>query len=156
MKSFHLAMRKPGRPAVAGFTLAELMIVVVIVSLLLAIAVPSYQTQVRKSRRTEARSALLDLATREERWFSTNNAYTNVPANLGYSTFTPVGSGYYNVTIPPPTAANPAAVPPTQAGFQITATPIGIQTGDADCQTFTVDQTGAQTSAPKPPSTCWQ
>jgi len=156
MKSLHLAMRKPGRPAAAGFTLAELMIVVVIVSLLLAIAVPSYQSQVRKSRRTEARSALLDLATREERWFSTNNAYTNVPANLGYSTFTPVGSGYYNVTIPAPTAANPAAVPPTQAGFVITATAIGIQAADADCQTFTVDQTGTQTSTAKPAATCWQ
>jgi len=59
------------------------------------------QSQVRKSRRTEARTALLDLAAREERFFSTNSAYTNVPANLGYAgTFpAPVGSSYYQVNV---------------------------------------------------------
>jgi type IV pilus assembly protein PilE len=151
---------KAGRRAAAGFTLIELMVVVVIAALLLAIAVPSYQAQVQKSHRTEARSALLDLAAREERFFSTNNAYTNVAANLNYSTFTPVGSGYYNVTIPPPTAANPATVPPTQAGYAITATAIGNQASDTTCATFTVDQTGTQSSkntgGVDTTATCWK
>jgi type IV pilus assembly protein PilE len=157
MKRIHPVTLMGGRRTAAGFSLIELMVVVAIAAILVSIAAAGYQSQVQKSRRTEARSALLDLAAREERWFSTNNAYTDVPANLNYGTFTPVGSGYYNVTIPPPTAANPAAVPPTQAGYTITATAIGIQASDASCQTFTVDQTGTQTSTGTAPvATCWQ
>ena len=48
----------------AGFTLVELMITVVILAIVVSIAMPSYSVQVRKSRRTEARTALLDLAGR--------------------------------------------------------------------------------------------
>ncbi len=59
-----------------GFTLIELMVTLVVASILLAIAVPSYQAQVRKSRRTEARNAVMDLAAREERYFSVNNDYS--------------------------------------------------------------------------------
>ena len=46
---------------VAGFTLVELMVTILIGAILLAIAVPTYQAQIRKSRRTEARNAVLDL-----------------------------------------------------------------------------------------------
>jgi type IV pilus assembly protein PilE len=155
MNCKQLMTAQAGRQRAAGFTLAELMITVAIAALLLVVAVPSYQAQVQKSRRTEARTALLDLAGREERWFSSNNAYTNVPANLGYLSFTPVGSGYYNVAIVV-VAANPANVPPTQAGYTITATPIGIQAQDTICATFTVDQTGTQTSTGTGSlKTCW-
>ena len=144
------------RRSAAGFTLNELLITVAIAALLLAVAVPSYQGQVQKSRRTEARSALMDLAGREERWFTSNNAYTNQPADLAYATFTPVGSGYYNVTINV-VAANPANVPPTQAGYTITATATGIQANDTICQSFSVDQTGTQTSTGTGTvATCWQ
>jgi type IV pilus assembly protein PilE len=156
MNCKYLVTGNAGRSAAAGFTLAELMITVAIAALLLVVAVPSYQAQVQKSRRTEARTALLDLAGREERWFSSNNAYTNVPANLGYLSFTPVGSGYYNVAIVV-VAANPANVPPTQAGYTITATPIGIQAKDTICSSFTVDQTGTQTfTGTGNLKTCWQ
>ena len=154
-----MARRSPRRPAPRGFTLIELMVVVAVFALLLAIAVPSYQTQVRKSRRTEARTAVLDLAAREERWFSTNNAYANLPASLGYSSFTPIGSGYYNVAIAV-TAADPTTLPPTPAGYVITARAIATQVGDTGCETFTVDQTGAQRSTDSggadSTATCWQ
>jgi type IV pilus assembly protein PilE len=139
-----------------GFSLIELMVVVAIAAILVSVAVASYQSQVQKSRRTEARSALLDLATREERFFSTNNLYSTLPADMGYASFTPVGSGYYNVTVAI-TAANPATVPPTQAGYTITATSTGIQVADTSCVSFTVDQTGTQTSTGSAPAaTCWQ
>ena len=46
----------------AGFTLIELMVVVIIATILLSIAIPAYTSQIRKSRRTEARTAVLDLA----------------------------------------------------------------------------------------------
>ena len=55
-----------------GMTLIELMMVVVIATILMSIAVPSYMSQVRQSRRIEAKTALLDLAGREERFFSTS------------------------------------------------------------------------------------
>jgi type IV pilus assembly protein PilE len=71
-----------------GFTLIELMIVVVIATILISIAVPSYMQQIRQSRRTEAKTALLDAAGREERYFSTNgSSYTNVATQLGYNAF---------------------------------------------------------------------
>ncbi len=142
-----------------GFSLIELMVAVAITAILVSVAVATYQTQVQKSRRTEARSALLDLATREERYFSTNNLYSTLPADMGYASFVPVGSGYYNVTVAI-TAANPATVPPTQAGYLITATSTGIQVADTSCQTFTVDQTGTQvaknTGGVVTTATCWQ
>jgi type IV pilus assembly protein PilE len=147
-----------------GFTLVELVVTMVVAAILTAIAVPSYLTYVRQSRRTEAKSAILDLASLEERYFSTANAYTNVPANLGYPTPTSgpntvtnqsVGSGYYTVTIPTPTAASATAA----AGYTITATAIGDQLKDTDCYQFTVTQTGTHTSVNSAnadsTATCW-
>jgi type IV pilus assembly protein PilE len=72
--------------ASSGFTLIELMVTVGIVTILATIAVTSYTSQVQKSRRTEAKSALLDLAGREERLFSTTNVYSSDEAYLGYAT----------------------------------------------------------------------
>ncbi|MFL6603320.1 MAG: type IV pilin protein [Steroidobacteraceae bacterium] len=138
----------------AGFTLVELMVTIVVASILASIAVPSYMSQIRKSRRTEARTAVLDLATREERYFSVNNGYTANDVNLGYGatnkaiTNLKVASGYYTVTVTTPASAT------GQPGFLIKATAAGTQAKDTPCQTFTVDQTGAQTSTPSTTG-CW-
>jgi len=136
----------------SGFTLIELMIVVVVVSILTSIAIPSYQNSVRKSRRTEAKAAVLDLAGREERFFSANNVYTSIIANLGYGTDTgpmtalPVGTGYYSVTVG--VTGNPAST------YTITANPLTAdQQLDTACAFFTVTNTGAQ-SATSP--NCWK
>jgi len=78
------ATRSPLVAPRGGFTLIELMVVVAIATILFAIAIPSYVTYIRESRRTEAKTAVLDLAGREERYLSTSpTAYTAVPANLG-------------------------------------------------------------------------
>jgi len=144
---------------VAGFTLIELMVTLVVAAILISIAVPAYQTQVRKSRRTEARNAVMDLAAREERYYSVNNAYTNVALELGYGqdnaaiTDRPIGSGYYTVSVTA-SAADPAATPPTRAGFTITAKAVGTQLKDAPCQQFAVDDVGTQTSTPSA-TECW-
>ncbi|MDV7393712.1 type IV pilin protein, partial [Arthrospira platensis SPKY1] len=61
-----------------GFTLIEVMIVVAIIAILAAIAYPSYQEQVRKSRRADAKVSLLDAVQRQERFFTVNNQYTGV------------------------------------------------------------------------------
>jgi type IV pilus assembly protein PilE len=143
------------RPALAGFSLIELLIVVAIIAILAAIAIPQYNTSVRKSRRTEAKSAVLDLAGREERYFNTNNAYSSTPSDLGYgpvgSTFPEtIGSGYYQVSV-----AVTAGVPPVLPTYTITAVPITAdQLRDTTCLFFSVTNTGVQSATTMP--TCWQ
>jgi type IV pilus assembly protein PilE len=147
---------KPRR--VRGFTLIELMVTLVVASILISIAVPAYQTQVRKSRRTEARNALMDLASREERYYAVNNAYTNQALQLSYGkdntpiTNLSIGSGYYTVTVTA-NAGDPTATPPTRSTFTMTATAAGAQLKDTACQMFTVDDTGTQSSTPS--TDCW-
>lgn len=133
-----------------GFTLIELMVVVAIATILFAIAVPSYMTYIRQSRRVEAKTALLDLAAREERYLSTNPAaYTATPANLGYTGAwpLPVGSGYYQVTVCSPACA-PSAIA-TVPSYTVTATPVAgqSQVNDAQCTSFSVDSVGQQYAA---------
>ncbi len=79
---FQRTAQRPSRTT--GFSLIELMVTVLIISVLVAIAIPSYIDKVRKSRRTEAKTVLLDLAGREERFFNTNNQYSVLPSDLGY------------------------------------------------------------------------
>ncbi len=135
-----------------GFTLVELMVTVLILSILATVAIPSYLNSVRHARRTEAKTAILDIAGREERYFNTNNAYTNIQANLGYGTSTGamtnyvVGSGYYQVTVySPATGFNPNG--PASPSYEIIATPYtAAQQKDTQCMLFTVDSTGKQTA----------
>jgi type IV pilus assembly protein PilE len=147
---YQLSAQRPSRTT--GFSLIELMITVLIISVLVSIAVPSYIDKVRKSRRTEAKTVLLDLAGREERFYNTNNTYSIAAADLGYGTggnvtAQAVGNGYYTVTV------QLNAGPPV--GYTLTANAVGDQIKDTHCQTFTLQSTGAQTSAPDTTS-CWQ
>jgi type IV pilus assembly protein PilE len=149
----------------AGFSLIELMVVVLIASILIVTAASMYQTSVRKSRRTDARNALLDLAGREERYLSLNNTYTNVPANLGYGAVAipfAVGNNanYYQISaivITAPTLVGGVATPAT---FTITAVPIGTQVNDTPCASFTVTSTGSQSAlnsgGADNTAACWQ
>jgi type IV pilus assembly protein PilE len=144
----HTPTRAPG-----GFTLIELMVVVVIATILVSIAVPSYMSQVRQSRRTEAKTAVLDLASREERYFSTNGAiYSITPADLGYVGPFPANvapDNYYQITVCSPAAnCDPNPNPPPAPSYYITATPVAgsSQAADAQCQSFSVDSTGQQFS----------
>jgi type IV pilus assembly protein PilE len=153
MKPKALAKRTSSR----GFSLIELMITIAIVAILASIAAAAYTSQVQKSRRTDARSALLDLAGREEKLFSTSNAYSALPSDLGYGAGgwpITVGSGYYQVTVssPDPNQGN-GNVPGT---YIITANTFGLQVGDTTCASLSVNQLGAQTSTGTgTAATCW-
>ncbi|MBV9345572.1 MAG: prepilin-type N-terminal cleavage/methylation domain-containing protein [Gammaproteobacteria bacterium] len=145
-----IGRRKSSQPQ-GGFTLAELMVVVVIAAILISLAVPSYITSIRKSRRTEAKTALLDLAGREERYLSTNPAgYTAAAAQLGYAALPGVvGNGYYQLSVCiAGTGAAAGTCPNGPAGpsFIATAVPVAgqSQANDLQCQSFSVDSTGNQ------------
>src|ERR1700692_3674911 len=89
-----------------GFTLVELVVTMVIAAILAAIAIPAYSNYVRKARRADAKSALLDLASLEERFYSTQNIYSSTSTDLGYAAFpATVGSGYYQIAAPTVVAA---------------------------------------------------
>jgi type IV pilus assembly protein PilE len=148
--------KHPSVRRIAGFTLIELMIVCVIAAILVGIAVPAYTSQIRKSRRADARNAVLDLAGREERFLSVQNAYSSTATDVGYTAFpVTVNNGFYtvNIAVPDPGYAG------TGPSFIITATVTGLQVGDTACNTFTVNQLGqqgAKTSASADnTATCW-
>jgi type IV pilus assembly protein PilE len=148
-----------------GFTLIELMVTLGIAAILVAIAIPSYNQYVLQGHRTDAKSALTDLASLEERYFSTQNTYTSIPSQLGYTGGAvpfAVGSGYYNVTAitviaaVPPTSTTSAGTP---ASYSITATAIGYQLQDTQCKTFTITSGGVQSATSSTGATnttaCW-
>jgi type IV pilus assembly protein PilE len=71
----------------AGFTLIEMMIVLVIIGVLLLVAVPGYQESMKKSRRADAMRDLMELVSREERFYAQNSQYTAeiaLPGGLNY------------------------------------------------------------------------
>jgi type IV pilus assembly protein PilE len=151
------------RSRVAGFTLIELMIVVVIIAILASIAVPAYTSSVRKSRRTEAKTALADLAAREERYFATQNVYSASPAALQYGAGSwPVSIGtYYSISNVTATAAATTTTTTTPGTYTLQITPSAgsPQLSDTACRTFQMDQTGKQTSQDSggadSTATCW-
>jgi len=63
-----------------GFTLIELMIVVAIVAILAAVALPSYNNSIDKSRRADAQSALLGFSQAMEQFFTANSTYVGAGA----------------------------------------------------------------------------
>lgn len=139
------AARAPRR----GFTLIELAIALVVVALLSAMAYPSYNAYMARSRRADAKQSLLELAQRLERYYTERGTYAG--ATLGGSNgIYPATStaGYYTLAIATQTAD----------GFSITATPSGAQTGDA-CAAFGYNQLGEQSvssAATLSAGKCWQ
>jgi len=121
----------------AGFTLTELLIVMVIAAILATIAVPSYREAVRRSDRRAAQSAIMEIANRERQVFVSERAFQDedelaftLPAEL---------EGKYTYTI----AVDNDASPPT---FTITFDAIGAQAVDGD---LTMNSAGEKTPAEK-------
>lgn len=73
-----------------GFTLMEVMIVVVIVGILASVGFPAYKAYVDRAKRTEGKAFLMDIAARQERYFMDNNTYAADATDLGYSDSTPL------------------------------------------------------------------
>jgi type IV pilus assembly protein PilE len=128
---------------VRGFTLIEVMVTVAIVGILAAVAIPAYSSYVIKGHRSNAKAILMESAQFMERYYTTNNAYTNAAL---LSTVVPKGATgggiKYNITF---------SVVPSATGYTLQAEPTSAQAVDV-CGTLTLSSTGAQT-----PTTagCW-
>lgn len=134
----------------SGFSLIELMIAVVIVGILAAVAIPSYQQFVTNSRRVEAQSLMLEVSGKQVRFHSENNTYADKIGDLGYGA---AGSNSYETE----TKVYDVAV--TAAGvrsFTLTATPKAQQVVD-DCGSLIYNSAGQKlvSATGVDPSDCW-
>jgi len=135
-----------------GFTLIELMITIAVVAILAAIVIPSYNAQMRKTRRSDAQTTLLQIAQELERCRSDTNAYNDAACTDYKTAAVDSSKKYYNVQ----------ATVQSALSFTITAKPkTGTpQAADTHCAVFSVDQTGLKAAqddtATDTSADCWQ
>jgi type IV pilus assembly protein PilE len=133
-----------------GVTLIELIVVMVIIGILAAIAIPSYRQYVMRSQRADAQAALLALATAQEKFYLQCGTYATAFGAAsscadGEVAFSAVSEkGWYDLTIP---AAN-------ATGFTIRAAPAAgsPQLTDGQCSWFQVTDRGVRTASN---AECW-
>jgi len=141
-----------GRSATAGVTLMEVMIVVVIVGILMAIALPSYQGSLQKGRRSDAMSALLDASNRQQQFMLDQGRYTTDMQELGYAASPRISEeGHYSVSA----AACDGGV--IANCYELTATPVSgsPQSSDTRCTTFVLDSFGTRSATGTTATECW-
>ena len=140
-----VAMRRSAQ----GFTLIELMIVVAVVGILFTFALPAYQNSVVKSKRAEAKAALLDVANRQERLILDRSTYTENMQDLGFQTDPIItDDGNYSVD------TDPCSGGLIRSCYIITATARSGQLKDSLCQTLTLNYKGEKGSTPST-TECW-
>ena len=126
----------------AGFTLIELMIVVVIVAIISVFANSMYSKSVQKSRRAEGKALLLEAAALQERRIADAGTYATDMEDLGYDANPAISdNSLYSVAV---TNTN---------GFTLTATAIGRQAVDTQCATMSLNALGQKSSTTS--SDCW-
>lgn len=141
-----------------GFTLIEVLIVVAIIGIIGAIAIPSYQSSVQKAHRSDAKSTLLEMGALQEKYYFRENVYITDSADLPliWNDYPDSNEGYYRVSVT--ATVNGAACDESQC-FTIQADAQGAQLNDTECAVFTLDNTGRRTAENEngdvTTDTCW-
>lgn len=139
------------RPRARGFTLTELLVALAVIAVLAAVAVPAYESQIKKARRGDAITTLTTIQLAQEKWRANNVAYSTTASEVGYAgkggNATLSLEGYYTVAF---SAADANT-------FLVTATPVsGTPQADDDlCPVFAVTQDGKDTTGSYAPEHCW-
>lgn len=155
---------------ISGFTLIELVIVLLVVGILGTIAYPSYIDSVRKSKRASAKITLLEIANFQERFFIENNTYfgelNSSCRGINYGVLkagnrSDTNDGYYDLSISNTTAPNfngdcdiDDAGDVAASDYTLTATAIGTQVADTSCATFQLNSQN-QKSSTGGGTNCW-
>ena len=119
-----------------GFTLIELMVVVAIIAILAAIAVSAYTRYGYRARRVDGQQILLTIANAQERFYATNNKYTDDLTQFGFANPTSSEHGYYAVTL--------ATSGSSAQSYTATAQPKGSQQNDV-CGDLVIDNADNKT-----------
>lgn len=120
-----------------AFTLIEVLVVLTIVGILAAIAIPNYSAYIQRGHRADAKAMLLLVAQWQERIRrETNNYSTALPAGMGQVP-APPSAARYTIAVTSPTARGPLT-------YDIRATRTGAQAGD-ECGNFVINELGGRT-----------
>ena len=139
-------------PNSRGWTLAELLIVVALMGLLGALALPTYQQQQRQARRSDGQAALLQLQLDQARWRSTHDSHADNLSALGWTTDrSPLG--LYQITLTEVSAE----------GYAAQAIALNNQAADRDCTPMRLSWQGSATAVfgagehlDSDPHRCWR
>jgi type IV pilus assembly protein PilE len=148
----HTAASRHSQANARGWTLSELLISLALMSVLAAVALPTYQQQQRQARRGDGQGALLQLQMDQARWRSTHDSYATSVSELGWAQgLSP--QKHYQITVTDATAE----------GYTAQATGLGSQAADRECANLRLRWQGGATAvfsagehSDSDPDSCWR